>query len=54
VWVLRRSTDLVPALVGLAVRDWLTGEEIPEITVGGGTSEGPARDMVPVSEVSST
>jgi lysophospholipase L1-like esterase len=26
-WVLRRSTDLVPGLLAMAVRDWLTGEE---------------------------
>jgi lysophospholipase L1-like esterase len=26
-WVLRRSTDLVPALLALAVRDWLTAGE---------------------------
>jgi len=25
-WLVRRSRDLVPALVGLAVREWLTGE----------------------------
>jgi lysophospholipase L1-like esterase len=27
VWVLRRSTDLVPGLVAMAVRDWWTGGE---------------------------
>jgi hypothetical protein len=26
----RRSRDLVPALVGLAVREWLNGEGAPE------------------------
>ena len=29
-WLVRRSRDLVPALVGLAVREWLTGESAPE------------------------
>jgi len=29
-WLVRRSRDLVPALVGLAVREWLAGEDIPE------------------------
>ena len=26
-WLVRRSRDLVPALVGLAVREWLAGED---------------------------
>jgi len=29
-WLVRRSRDLVPALVGLAVREWLGGESAPE------------------------
>lgn len=30
-WLVRRSRDLVPALVGLAVREWLgPGREEPE------------------------
>jgi hypothetical protein len=30
-WLVRRSRDLVPALVGLAVREWLgLGREVPE------------------------
>ena len=29
-WLIRRSRDLVPALVGLAVREWLAGESAPE------------------------
>ena len=29
-WLVRRSRDLVPALVGLAVREWLAGEGAPE------------------------
>jgi lysophospholipase L1-like esterase len=29
-WLVRRSRDLVPALVGLAVREWLTGADAPE------------------------
>jgi hypothetical protein len=29
-WLVRRSRDLVPALVGLAVREWLAGEDAPE------------------------
>jgi lysophospholipase L1-like esterase len=50
-WVLRRSTDLVPALLGLAVREWLTSQEMLEDE---DIQDVPARDMVPVSEVSST
>ena len=26
-WLVRRSRDLVPALVGLAVREWLAGAD---------------------------
>ena len=29
-WLVRRSRDLVPALVGLAVREWLAGEDLPK------------------------
>ena len=29
-WLVRRSRDLVPALVGLAVREWLAGADAPE------------------------
>ena len=29
-WLVRRSRDLVPALVGLAVREWLSGADEPE------------------------
>ena len=29
-WLIRRSRDLVPALVGLAVREWLAGEGASE------------------------
>jgi lysophospholipase L1-like esterase len=50
-WVLRRSTDLVPALLGMAVREWLTSQEmLAEEDI----QDVAARDMVPVSEVSST
>jgi hypothetical protein len=35
-WLIRRSRDLVPALVGLAVREWLAGAGTPE---GTGTPE---------------
>jgi hypothetical protein len=42
-WLARRSRDLVPALLALAVREWLTAdEEISE------------RELVPVSENPST
>ncbi len=51
VWVLRRSTDLVPALVGMAVREWLTGRGAAEET---GPQDVAAIDMVSVSEISST
>ena len=42
-WLVRRSRDLVPALVALAVREWLTAED--EVT---------ERELVPVSEHPST
>ena len=29
-WLVRRSRDLVPTLVRLAVREWLAGEDLPE------------------------
>jgi hypothetical protein len=29
-WLIRRSRDLVPALVGLAAREWLGGRSAPE------------------------
>jgi lysophospholipase L1-like esterase len=29
-WLVRRSRDLVPALVRLAVREWLAGEDLPK------------------------
>jgi lysophospholipase L1-like esterase len=32
-WVLRRSTDLVPALLALAVREWLTSGDLSERTL---------------------
>jgi lysophospholipase L1-like esterase len=38
-WLIRRSRDLVPALVGLAIREWLTADD--EVT---------ERDLVPVGE----
>jgi lysophospholipase L1-like esterase len=41
-WLLRRSRDLVPALVALAVREWLAADE------------GQERDVVPLSESPST
>jgi lysophospholipase L1-like esterase len=40
-WLLRRSTDLVPALVGLAVREWWTEHDEEE-----GAEE---RELVPLS-----
>ena len=42
-WLARRSRDLVPALVAMAVREWLTSED--EVT---------ERELVPVSEHPST
>jgi len=33
-WLVRRSRDLVPALVGLAVREWLAGASAPEDGAG--------------------
>ena len=40
-WLLRRSTDLVPALLGLAVRDWWTARDQEE--------EAEERELVPLS-----
>lgn len=42
-WLVRRSRDLVPALLAMAVREWLTAED--EVT---------ERELVPVSEHPST
>ena len=39
-WVVRRSRDLVPALVGLAVREWLTGPDVPEDRRDGARRDG--------------
>ena len=39
-WLVRRSRDLVPALVGLAVREWLAGEDPPEEDSAGQDSAG--------------
>ena len=39
-WLVRRSRDLVPALVGLAVREWLGGESARDGTAQGGTAQG--------------
>ena len=43
IWLARRSQDLVPALLAMAVREWLTAED--EVT---------ERELVPVSEHPST
>jgi hypothetical protein len=42
-WLARRSRDLVPALLALAVREWLTAEDEPA-----------ERELVPIGENSST
>ncbi|HEV2254407.1 MAG TPA: hypothetical protein VGS06_14530, partial [Streptosporangiaceae bacterium] len=42
-WLARRSRDLVPALLAMAVREWLTAED-----------EVAERELVPVSEHLST
>jgi hypothetical protein len=42
-WLARRSRDLVPALLALAIREWLTADE--DVT---------ERELVPVSENPST
>ena len=42
-WLVRRSRDLVPALLAMAVREWLTAED-----------EVIERELVPVSEHPST
>ncbi len=41
-WLIRRSRDLVPALVGLAVREWLAGEGAPELAGEGAPEEDSA------------
>ncbi len=41
-WLFRRSRDLVPALVGLAVREWLAGEGAPELAGEGAPEEDSA------------
>ena len=50
-WLLRRSRDLVPALVGLALREWLAGGDSPEWAAAEDSQE---RDMVPLSGSPST
>jgi lysophospholipase L1-like esterase len=45
-WLARRSPDLVPALLALAIREWLTG--------GDDDMTEPERELVPVSENPST
>jgi hypothetical protein len=42
-WLIRRSTDLVPALAALAVREWLA----PERHV---TLEIPGQDVIPLPD----
>jgi hypothetical protein len=32
-WVLRRSTDLVPGLLAMAIREWRSGEQAPSATM---------------------
>jgi hypothetical protein len=47
-WVIRRSTDLVPALVALAVREWLSGSEELEPD-GVPLPDNPLAEAVPLS-----
>ena len=42
-WLARRSRDLVPALLSLAIREWLSADD-----------DMAEPDLVPVSETSST
>jgi lysophospholipase L1-like esterase len=52
-WLLRRSTDLVPALLAMAVRELLSGGPEPAAVGLGGTDMDPgARCLAPVSLVS--
>jgi len=44
-WLVRRSTDLVPALVALAVREWLTADEAREEE-----DDAQERELVPLPE----
>jgi len=46
-WLIRRSTDLVPALAALAVREMLTADEAQETEAG-------ERELVPLSDNTST
>ena len=32
-WVLRRSIDLVPGLLAMAIREWRSGEPAPSATM---------------------
>jgi hypothetical protein len=45
-WLIRRSGDLVPALVGLAVREWLNGGRVTQERAG--TASATARDNAKV------
>ncbi|MBV9380091.1 MAG: SGNH/GDSL hydrolase family protein [Streptosporangiaceae bacterium] len=52
-WLLRRSVDLVPYLVFLAVREWLSGTGLPSGAEGEwlpGAGEAPVRNEVPAAE----
>jgi hypothetical protein len=49
-WLVRRSRDLVPALVGLAVREWLAGEDAPEEDSAG--RDGAGREPVNLNVLS--
>jgi hypothetical protein len=49
-WLIRRSRDLVPALVGLAVREWLTDADESEEDSAG--RDGAGREPVNLNVLS--
>ena len=51
-WLVRRSRDLVPALVRLAVREWLTGADASEDGWDGAGRDGAGREPVNLNVLS--
>ena len=51
-WLVRRSRELVPALVRLAVREWLTGADAPEDGWDGAGRDGAGREPVNLNVLS--
>ena len=51
-WLVRRSRDLMPALVRLVVREWLTGADAPEDGWDGAGRDGAGREPVNLNVLS--